>query len=279
MIAAFGGAALAALVLVAIGGWVLARQSTEPVERAIIHMRRFMADAAHELRTPLTVVRSRTEVALQRSRTPSEYAEALRGIERETVRLGRIVEDLLMLARADAGERPIERQRVFLDDVTLDAAEAARVLADRKAVRVDVEEFEEAPVRGDPALLRQLVLILLDNAIKFTDRHGLVQVAVRALPAIAELRVTDTGTGILPEQLEHVFERFYRGDPSRTREGSGAESRDASGSEGAGLGLSIAQWIANEHGAAIRIDSRPGHGTTVTVRFPAALAAEPVLSS
>jgi signal transduction histidine kinase len=265
LIAAFGAAAVAAVVLVAVGGWLLARQSTAPVERSIVHMRRFMADAAHELRTPLTVVRSRAEVALQLSRSSDEYVTALRGIERESTRLGHIVEDLLMLARADAGERPIERQRVFLDDVTLDAAEAARAIATRRSVRVDVEAFEEAPVVGDPILLRQLALILLDNAIKFTLCNGVVRVAVHSSPTTATLIVSDNGVGIAPDQLPHVFERFYRGDPSRTRNGT----RDGT-SEGAGLGLSIAQWIANEHGATIRIDSQPGHGTRVTVQFAAA---------
>lgn len=264
LIVAFGAAALAALVLVAAGGGFLARQSTAPVERTIAHMRRFMADAAHELRTPLTVVRARAEVALQRGRAPEEYVLALKSIERETERLTRIVEDLLMLARADAGERPIERRRVFLDDVTSDAAGAARVIAERRSVRLDVDDFEEAAVNGDPALLRQLVMILLDNAIKFTERGGTVRVGVRAHASSATLTVSDTGIGITPDQIEHVFERFYRGDPSRTR----GPTWDGSTSDGAGLGLSIAQWIAEEHGGTIKIESTPGQGTRVIVQFP-----------
>ena len=263
LIAEFGAAALVALVLVAIGGWLLARHTIAPVERNVEHMRRFMADAAHELRTPLSVVRSRAEVALQRARSGDEYVEALCAIERETERLGGIVEDLLMLARADAGERPIERRRVFLDDLTLDAAESARIMADRKAVRLEVDDFEEAAVNGDATLLRQLVLILLDNAIKFTDTGGVVRVGVRPVGTSAMLTVTDTGIGIPPEQLPHVFERFYRGDPSRTR-----GSTNGGRSEGVGLGLSIAQWIAQEHGGSIRIDSEAGQGSRVTVLFP-----------
>ncbi len=275
LIASFGAAAFAALVLVAAGGWFLARQSTAPVERTIMHMQRFMADAAHELRTPVTVVRSRAEIALQQSRAPEEYVRALRGIERESERMGRIVEDLLMLARADTGERPIERQRVFLDDVTLDAAEAARAMAERRSVRLDVESFEEAPVRGDANLLRQLVMIVLDNAVKFTDAGGVVRVDVHHGPAGPTLRVTDTGAGIAAEQLPHVFDRFYRGDPSRTR------GPDASGSPspGAGLGLSIARWIADEHGATIHIESKSGQGTTVVVQFPAAAPADGAVSA
>jgi signal transduction histidine kinase len=267
LIVSFGISALVAVVLVALGGWLLARKSTAPVDQAFSYMRRFMADAAHELRTPLSVVRARAEVALQRGRDPSEYAEALRGIERETTRLGRLVEDLLMLARADAGERRIERRRVFLDDITLDAAEGARAIAERKLVRLEVSDFEEAPVSADPELLRQLVMILLDNAVKFTPAGGLVRVQVLSRDSAAELIVTDNGVGIPPDQIGHVFERFYRGDPSRTR----VAASSANGSAGVGLGLSIAQWIASEHAGAIDIESGPGQGTRVIVRFPVQL--------
>jgi len=263
LIAEFAAASVIAAILVAIGGWIVARQSAAPVERSIEQMRRFMADAAHELRTPLTVVRSRAEVALQRSRSPDDYVDALRGIERESIRLGRIVEDLLTLARADAGQRPIERERVFLDDVALDAAEAARVIAERKGVRLEVAEFEEAPVVGDAALLRQLGLILFDNAIKFTPPGGLVRIAVRVAPSGSPtLAVSDSGVGIGTEELPRIFERFYRGDPARTRSDGGGAT------EGAGLGLSIAKWIAEEHRAQIFVSSRPGSGTEVRVEFP-----------
>jgi signal transduction histidine kinase len=274
LIVVFVITSLAALVLVALGGWFLARQSTAPVEEAFAHMKRFMADAAHELRTPLTIVRSRAEVALQRPRDEEEYVRALRGIEQDSARLSRIVDDLLMLARADAGERPIERQRVFLDDVTLDAAEAARVIADRKAVRLEVGEFEESPVLGDAQLLRQVVMILLDNAIKFTSPGEVVGVAVTHRAGRVSLVVSDTGLGIPADQLAHVFERFYRGDPSRTRQ---TKSGDSAGiSEGAGLGLSIARWIVEEHGGTISIESQDGRGTRVSVQFP---PAEPDLVS
>ncbi len=181
---------------------------------------------------------------------------------------------LLTLARADAGERPIERRRVFVDDVTLDAAEAARAIAERKSVRVEVEAFEEAPVDGDETLLRQLAMILLDNAIKFTPADGAVRVGVRYTPAGAVLSVSDTGIGIEPSHLPHVFERFYRGDPARTPN----RGRENGSSEGAGLGLSIARWIADEHGASITIESAPSHGTRVDVHFPLA-ATGPLVSS
>ena len=259
LIATFGAAAAAALLLVVAGGWFLVRKSTAPVELTIDHMRRFMADAAHELRTPLTVLRSRAEIALQQPRAAGDYEDALRGIELEAKRLGSIVEDLLILARADAGERPIARERVYLDDLTLDAAGAARVVAQAKGVALELEEFGEAPVEGDPTLLRQLVMILLDNAVKFTARGGSVRVRVGAANEHPMLIVEDTGIGIPADQLPHVFERFYRADPARSR-GNGSV-------DGAGLGLSIAKWIADAHNAEIAVTSELGVGTRVFVRF------------
>jgi len=264
LIASFSAAALVALVLVAAGGWLLVRKSTEPVEQTMATMRRFMADAAHELRTPITVLRGQAEVALQREREPADYAEALRRIEREAERLGATVEDLLTLARADAGERPIARERVFLDDLALDAATAARALAARRGVELEVGTFEEGAVTGDPALLHQLLMIVLDNAVKFTPQGGRVKLSAAAPGGQAEVVIEDTGIGIRADQLPHIFERFWRGDPARAR-------RD--GAEGAGLGLAIARWIADAHGAQLVVASEPGKGTRVAIRFP------PVVSS
>jgi signal transduction histidine kinase len=262
LIAAFGVAAAIALLLVSAGGWLLVRQASTPIERSLDHMRRFMADAAHELRTPLTVLRSRAEVALQQTRPAADYESALRGIETEAQRLGRIVDDLLTLARADAGQRPLARDRVFLDDVALDAAGAARVVAQAKGVTLGVDEFDEAPVEGDATLLRQVVMILLDNAVKFTPAGGTVRVRVGTPAGRPTLVVEDSGIGIAPDQLPHVFERFYRGDPARPRVDASTTSAD-----GAGLGLSIAKWIAEAHGADITVTSEWGQGTRVMLRF------------
>jgi signal transduction histidine kinase len=264
LIAAFTGAAVFALLLVAVGGWLLVRQSTKPAERTIEYMRRFMADAAHELRTPLTVLQSRAEIALQQPRDPSSYVIALRGIESESQRLGHIVDDLLTLARADTGERPLDSKRLYLDDIALDAASAAQAVGQSAGVDVVVEEFEETAVDGDAALLRQLLMILLDNAVKFTPPGGRVTVRVSAPGGRPMVSVSDTGIGIDPAQLPHVFERFYRGDAART-----PGTRHANGRSGAGLGLAIASWIAEAHGAVISVVSDIEHGTTVTVDFPA----------
>ncbi len=259
LILSFGGAALTALVLFAVVGSFLTRKSVEPVARTLDSMRRFMGDAAHELRTPITVLRSRAEVALARDAHPGDNRDTLVAIEHEAVRLGNIVENLLLLARSDAGARPVARESVYLDDVASDAVSAAQPLAERAGVTLRIAGFEEAPVTADPALLHQLVVIILDNAIKFTPAGGSVDLSVNQTADGAVLSISDTGVGISQDQLAHVFERFYRGDTARSR---------GEGLSGAGLGLSIAQWIADAHGARIAIESEPGVGTTVSVRFP-----------
>ena len=258
LIGAFGGASLAALLLVALGGWILMRKSTAPVEATMSQMRRFMADAAHELRTPIAVLRTRAEVALQREREPSAYIETLTRVEEEAERLGGIVGDLLTLAHADAGEWPVAHDRLFLDDIALDAADAAHVLARQRGVALEVGTFEESPIIGDRALVRQLLMQILDNAVKFTPRGGRVRVDVSATNGTSTVVVADTGIGIPAAQMPHVFDRFYRAENARER------------APGAGLGLSIARWIATAHGATVSLDSAPGAGTTVTLRFPRA---------
>lgn len=260
LIEAFVGVSLLALVLVAAGGFVLVRTSTAPIERSIEYMRRFMADAAHELRTPITILRTRAEIALQQSREPDDYVSALRGVEAEAKRLGGIVDSLLVLARADTGERQIEKEKIFLDDLAVDAAGAAGVVARQKGVELKVDEFEETPVTGDPTLIRQLIMIVLDNAVKFTDSGGEVRVSVSMREGSPTFEVQDTGIGITPDELSRVFQRFFRGENARSR------------TDGAGLGLSIASWIVREHDATISLQSDPGKGTKVIVRFPKPVA-------
>lgn len=258
LIGAFLGAAVVAVVLVLAGGYVMVRKSTVPIERSMAFTRRFMADAAHELRTPVAVLRTKAEVALQAPRSVEAYVSTLQGVSGEAKRLGRVVDDLLMLARADAGERPVARERFFLDDVALDAALSVRTLAQAAEVSLLVDEFEEAAIVGDAMLVRELIVVLLDNAVQFTSPGGTVRVRVTPSPQ-PTLVVSDTGCGIDATQLPHVFERFYRGDASRPRRG------------GAGLGLAIAQWIAEAHGATISLRSQPGEGTHATVAFPDAV--------
>jgi signal transduction histidine kinase len=257
LIWAFSGAGLVAVFLVAMGGGVLARKSIAPIEATMANMRRFMADAAHELKTPIAILRTNADVALQRSRDEEGYRSALRSVEEESRRLGGLVDHLLVLARADAGERHPKKQRVFLDDIAADCLTAGRVMSQKKGVELIVDGFEETPIDADPALIRELILILLDNAIKFTRPGGKITLRIAMSDGHPMIRLQDTGIGILAKDLPNVFQRFYRGQ------------EDQSEQSGAGLGLSIAKWIAEEHGAEISLESERGRGTTVTVQFPA----------
>lgn len=264
LIAAFAAAAAAALVLVAVGGSVVIRKATRPAEESMVRMRQFMADAAHELRTPITVLRSRADVTLQADRSPEEMKAVVVATSGELRRLGAIVDDLMTLARADSGERPVAKVRCSLDDIVIDAANAAKAFASANGVALEVEQFDEAWIAADPQLIRQLALILIDNAVKFTPRGGRVAVRVGMSDGRPQFTVRDTGSGIAGDDLPRVFDRFYRGDAARTRtEGTSAHA------SGAGLGLSIGRWIADAHGARIDLTSVVGSGTTATVTFAA----------
>ncbi len=256
LILTFALAAFAALALVAAGGWWLAGMATRPVERGIVQMRRFMADAAHELRTPITVMRSRVDVTLQQERTSEHYADALRHIGRETEALAGVTDNLLTLARAESGERDLQLERLRLDEVALDAVAAAGPLAERRGVRLAIGAADEVETDADLALVRQLMMILLDNAIKFTPQGGDVTLEVTGDRGSPHLIVRDTGVGIDATEQHRIFDRFFRGGDARQR------------ASGAGLGLSIAKWIADAHGAQIDVRSTPGRGTTVDVSFP-----------
>jgi signal transduction histidine kinase len=247
--------AIGALLLTLIGGVMLVRKSTTPIERTFEQMRRFMGDAAHELKTPVAVLRARADVALQRARTEPEYKDILTNISAEAERLGSLVENMLLLARVDAGQWPVAKEHVFVDDILLDAASAARALGAQKRVEVEVGALDEAPVQADPALLRQLFMILLDNAVSFTPEGGHVTASVQKNGRSCSVTIEDTGAGIPQAALPHIFDRFYRADPARGR-------------AGAGLGLSIARWIVDEHQAEITVASKEGEGTTVKVQFP-----------
>ena len=256
LIETFVAGAFVALLLVAVVGNRLVEITIRPAQAAYEEMRRFLADAAHELRTPVAVLRARAEVSLQRERAPDEYRAALDEVGREAEVMGRIVDDLLILARVESGVRTVMREPVYLDDLVSGAAASAGVLAESRGVRLEVGEFDEAAITGDPALLRQLLLILLQNAVKYTPRGGAVRVDVHSRGGAPTVVVEDTGMGIGPGELPHVFERFYRGEEARGV------------TEGAGLGLSIARRIVAGHGGRIEVRSEPGLGTRVTVNFP-----------
>lgn len=255
------GGVLAVAVAIAFGA-VYARRALVPIREslagqraALRRQREFAADASHELRTPLTVIRSSVEhLERHADRTVGESREALEDIDAEVTHLASLVEDLLLLARSDSGAVPIERVPVDLGDIALDAASAlGRAAADR-GVHV-VADPEPAMVTGDPARLRQLMMILADNAIRHSPPGGHVSVLVRVVGQTASIEVADEGPGIRPEDLGRVFDRFWRAP--------GAPSG------GTGLGLSIANWIAEAHGGRIGVANRAGGGAVFRVELPA----------
>ncbi len=224
--------------------------------------RQFMTDASHELRTPLSVMHTTAEVTLEQPRrTESEYRDALSLMDAQTRRLSRIVEDMFTLARADAGRRPLHQSDFYLDEMIGETAHAARMLAARKEVSVEVVGAADIPFRGDKDLLRQMLLNLLDNAIRHTPAGGGVRVSLAQFDSICEISVADSGTGIPSEAQTRIFERFYRVDESRSR-------AEAAGS-GAGLGLAIARWIAEAHDGRLELRRSDESGSIFVASLPA----------
>lgn len=225
--------------------------------------RQFMADASHELRTPLHVIRAAAEVMLEQPRREEgEYREALTMIREQARRLTTIVEDMFMLARADAGSRALEETDFYLDELVIETAHAANLLAAHKGVSVEARPAPEILYRGDENLLRQMLLNLLDNAVKYTPAGGSVSISVTPRELEYEITVTDTGIGIPEYAQAHIFERFYRADSSRAR---------VKAQGGAGLGLAIARWIAEAHHGRLELRSSDQRGSVFVVTLPVSL--------
>jgi two-component system, OmpR family, sensor kinase len=225
--------------------------------------RRFMADASHELRTPISVMRTATGVTLERDRREEgEYRDALKVVDEQAQRLTRIVEDMFTLARADTGRLAPRLERFRLDELLAETIRAAEVLGARKGLKVEVGKLAETPYVGDEGLLRQMILNLLDNAIKYTPPGGTVSARLERVPAGHAVSISDTGPGIPPEARAQIFERFYRVDKSRSR-------TDANGAgSGAGLGLSIARWIAEVHHGTLELRRSDPNGSTFVATLP-----------
>jgi heavy metal sensor kinase len=229
------------------------------LEDALHSSKQFVADASHELRTPLTVMRGELESLAQDGQLAGETRERLGSVLEEVARLIGIVEGLFALSRLDAGEAATPVQRVDLGELATTTAGQLSLLAVDKNVRIACRAEPGVAVNGDPARLRQVVVNLLDNAIKYTQPGGHVTLTVRRDGAVALLEVSDDGVGIPAEALAHVFKRFYRVDGSRSREQGGA-----------GLGLSIVESICSAHGAQVEASSNVGKGSTFRVRLPLA---------
>jgi heavy metal sensor kinase len=229
----------------------------ERLERSFAEIRRFTADASHELRTPLTAIRTEAEVALAQTVLPPGQQMLLGSILEECERLTRLTDQLLTLSREDAGVTHPAREPVDLVALVAGVAETMRPLADAGGLRLNVESRAEVIVQGDGGRLRQVFFNVLDNAIKYTPPGGRIDVRVERQGPDVVATVRDTGVGIPPEHLPHVFDRFYRVDKARSREQGGT-----------GLGLSISRSIVAGHGGRIDLESLPGQGTTCTVTLP-----------
>ena len=244
------------ILLGALASLLMASRSLRPISRAFQRQREFVADASHELRTPLTLIRTNVEAWLRRA-NGANRVYALSIVE-EVEQLSRIVGDLTTLALADAKQLRIDREPVELNDVVRDLMTQTEPLAEERGVHLRPDLNGGVRVEADLVRVRQLLLILIDNALSHTPSGGDVSVGVTQRDGHARVTVADNGDGIPTEDLPHIFERFYRADKARTRENGGS-----------GLGLAIAKWIVDAHNGEIVVKSAEGKGTEVAVSLPA----------
>jgi len=228
----------------------------ERLEEAFERQKQFTADSSHELRTPLSVIEAEATLALRKERTPEEYQKALDSINQEVAYMSSILEKLLMLARADAGKEQLNFEPVSLKELIMTMIPDITNLADEKGLQFEPGEIAELQVRGDEVKLKQLLLNLFDNAIKYT-LNGIVSVSLHQENDQAIITVSDTGIGISEDDIPHIFDRFYRVDKTRSRS-----------EHGSGLGLAIAKYIVQAHNGEINVTSNIGKGSTVRVRLP-----------
>lgn len=222
-------------------------------------LRQFSADASHELRTPLSVIRVQLETALRGNASPSELREVSANCLDEAMRMSTIIDNLLLLARADAGQDVIKREPVDLQDLMREMYAESVIIASSKLISVTLRQVEAATIVGDEQRLRQMILNLIDNAVKYNRSKGEIHLSLVVEAQLANIRVQDTGIGILESEIPRIFDRFYRVDRARSREMGGS-----------GLGLSISRWIVEAHGGEIRVSSRPNQGSEFLVSLPLA---------
>ena len=246
------------LVLAGIASYFLARHTLEPIEAAHERQRRFTADVSHELRTPLTALKMGAEVALMDQQNSKEdLRQTIESNLEEANKMDALINNLLRLTKLDDDQAQASFKQLKSSELLENAKEQVEKAAMAKGVIIKITD-ENVPVYGDQDSLVQLLVILLDNAIKYSDKGSTVTLSSKTDGVMSQLVVKDEGQGIPPRNLPHVFDRFYRADSSRTK----------SNSNGFGLGLSIAKLISDRHNGTITLTSRPGHGTTATVSLP-----------
>lgn len=246
------------------------------LQAAFERQRQFTADASHELRTPLTIVNLESSRALEARRSLPEYQRALTVIQAENEWMTRLVNNLLTLARMDAGQAKLKLERLDLSDVALDVVERMAPLANQKGVKLEAGELPELIISGDRQFLSQMLTNLVDNAIKYADAPDSrvkIESGMRSTGAgeKAWVRVIDNGPGIASKDLEHIFERFYRVDQARSHNSIMNNDDGENAPTGSGLGLSIVQWVAQAHRGQVTVDSNPGSETTFEIILPLAV--------
>lgn len=258
LLIAMGIAGVISLALAFYGSLFLADKALVPIKKSWQRQRNFVADASHELRTPLAVVQTNLDVVLDNpSQSVASQINWLKNIQAETSRMAKLVDDLLFLARADSDQQPLTMGNFVLDQALREALNPFKALADSQGVHFDIDLTEDVVFCGDENRIKQLLIILVDNALKHTPGGGKVGIKLRETGNELLLTVWDTGEGIPQEHLDKIFERFYRIDKARSRDEGGT-----------GLGLSIAQWIVSSHNGNIKVASTPGTGATFTISLP-----------
>jgi heavy metal sensor kinase len=227
------------------------------LERAFQRQKQFTSDASHELRAPLAVIEAESSLALQKERPPNDYRQSLETISKEAKQMSSLIDQMLILARADAGKEQWNFTQVDLGKLINDLSTDIEVLCQEKGLSFQLGHTEDLVVKGDEAKLRGLFMNLLDNAVRYTHSPGAISVSLRREGQMAVVAITDTGVGIPAEDIPLIFERFYRIDKSRSRTEGGS-----------GLGLAIAQHIAEAHGGKIEVESKVGTGSTFSVWLP-----------
>lgn len=249
---------LSGLALVFFGSLYTATRALQPIRESWERQKNFIADASHELRTPLAVIQTNLELVLGNSEeNVLSQDKWLQNIRAENNRMTRLVSDLLLLARADSLQERMEFKLFPLHQAVMNACYPLEPLARKEGLKMDIRIEAEMELYGDEARIKQVIVILLDNAIKYNRSNGVVVLTLRETPGYAEIAVSDSGVGIEREHMDKIFQRFYRVDKARSREHGGS-----------GLGLAIAEWIVRQHRGTIKVTSTTGEGTVFKVSLP-----------
>ena len=237
----------------------LARTFNEMISRlrdSFLRINQFSIDVSHELKTPLTILKGQTEVALRKDRENEDYKNILKSNLEEINRMSEIIDDLLLLSKADTKEVKLSLEDVSLRDLIADVCMNVKIFADNKGIELKIKELEDIKVKGDELKLRRMFLNIVENGIKYTPNGGNVEISSSVNNGYVKIDISDNGVGIAEDDIKFIFDRFYRGDKSRKRE------------SGSGLGLSISKWIAELHKGTIEVKSRLAEGSLFTIKLP-----------